>query len=81
MLEHRYVMEQYLGRPLSKEEIVHHRNGMRDDNRLENLQLHPSNHPAGQALGDLIPWAIEIVERYVGEVTPGAQMALFEAVS
>ena len=37
--EHRFVIEQYLGRKLITGEVVHHRNGKRDDNRLENLQL------------------------------------------
>ena len=57
-MEHRWVMEQHLGRKLLRTETVHHINGIRDDNRIENLELWANQHPYGQRVEDVIAYVV-----------------------
>lgn len=65
--EHVAVMSHHLKRALLPGETIHHKNGIRTDNAIDNLELRVGNHGPGQAVDDVVKWATEVLSRYAPE--------------
>jgi hypothetical protein len=75
VFEHRDTMEKFIGRSLKRCETIHHINGIRNDNRIENLELMASAHARGQRLVDLIPSFISFLREYGYQIIEPAEAA------
>jgi hypothetical protein len=65
-------MEVQLGRPLLSDENVHHVNGDRADNSLDNLERWTCSQPSGQRILDKIEWAVGLLRQYAPELLADA---------
>jgi len=65
ILEHRLVMEQKLGRKLTKIELVHHLNGIRTDNRIDNLSIVNSTEHERRTVVNILQKRIRELERVI----------------
>jgi hypothetical protein len=70
VFEHILVMERILSRYLFEDENVHHKDGVGDGYRPENLELWVRPQPSGIGAADAVLWAQEILRRYAGDGAP-----------
>ncbi len=68
ILEHVMIMSDKIGRPLKKDEHVHHKYGFKDDNRSENLELWTGKHPSGQRVKDIVDFCVNYLKEYKPEI-------------
>jgi hypothetical protein len=66
--EHRLVASEMIGRPLESNESVHHINGIRDDNRPDNLEIWNCAQPAGQRIDQKLQFFTALAEDYVPDL-------------
>ena len=76
IFHHRYVWEQHYKVKLQPGQNIHHINGVRDDNHIDNLELWDTSQPQGQRVLDKLHWAVEMFLRYAPEELSGAEVNL-----